>query len=57
MRARRGDLDRVQERVEDLAGRLEPVLAALRELAIGGRGARLLGRAENRRSVWHRDVG
>jgi CheY-like chemotaxis protein len=31
MRARRGDLDRVEERVEDLAGRLEPVLAALRE--------------------------
>ena len=37
MRARRGDLDRVQERVDDLAGRLEPVLEALRGWRNGGR--------------------
>jgi CheY-like chemotaxis protein len=37
MRARRGDLDRMQERVEDLVGRLEPVLAALRDWRSGGR--------------------
>ena len=43
MRARRGDLDRVQERVEDLAGRLEPVLDALRGLA--NRGAERLRRS------------
>jgi PAS domain S-box-containing protein len=38
MRARRGELDSAQERVEDLAGRLEPVLAALRDWRTGGRG-------------------
>jgi HPt (histidine-containing phosphotransfer) domain-containing protein len=37
MRARRGDLDCVEERVEDLAGRLEPVFAALHDWRLGGR--------------------
>ena len=37
IRARRGDLDSVEERVEDLAGRLEPVFAALQDWRLGGR--------------------
>jgi CheY-like chemotaxis protein len=37
MRARRADLDRLEDRVEALASRLEPVLAALRDWRSGGR--------------------
>jgi HPt (histidine-containing phosphotransfer) domain-containing protein len=37
IRARRGDLDSAQERVEDLAGRLEPVFAAFEDWRAGGR--------------------
>jgi CheY-like chemotaxis protein/HPt (histidine-containing phosphotransfer) domain-containing protein/anti-sigma regulatory factor (Ser/Thr protein kinase) len=36
MRARRGDLDSVNERVEDLAGRLEPVFTALHDWRSAG---------------------
>ena len=37
VQAQRGELDRLQERVEDLAGRLEPVFDALRGWRSGGR--------------------
>jgi len=37
VQAQRGELDRLQERVEDLAGRLEPVFDALRSWRSGGR--------------------
>ncbi len=49
MRARRADLDRLEERVEDLACRLEPVLAALREWRSSAPSAARdpQGRAEN----------
>ncbi|HZI44113.1 MAG TPA: hypothetical protein VFD53_02770, partial [Ilumatobacter sp.] len=36
VQAQRGELDRLQERVEDLAGRLEPVFDALRSWRSGG---------------------
>jgi len=37
LRARRNDLERAQERVEELAARLEPVFRVLREWRSGGR--------------------
>jgi CheY-like chemotaxis protein/HPt (histidine-containing phosphotransfer) domain-containing protein len=37
LRARRGELDSLQERVEELVGRLEPVFAALHDWRLGGR--------------------